>query len=461
MRDYLTFESEFDRLKDYFLMEGVDGSDDDLKEGTNETDNDSDDSKESDESDNSDDSGDSDDKSLGDTEDGEGDVDVSGLSDLDGDSDLGDITGNPGDAPDPDKVNKEDGAPGAINPKTLLQEMAQGEDNIYIRVVNAVKEKFPNGQCKVKDLMPAIAHAVKAFMKNKNYAPLPKEAMKAVCINVAKTIRDKGVQNAAKKAEPKQESVYFVKQPRFESEDLMEGWKELAMAGAIAAAPMAHSATAPSAPYATKSPTPLFQKQEQELNRKAQSKQAVNSSSSAKKVSGTSSTVPNTPEPASVHFSDDSTYTLTPDDYVNYKLANNLPKNYTVAGGSGQSAGGIKAAPVNKPAAGKQGTAGKQGKSATQAAVKSQAKSETCKSSGNTCQKANPCQQQEDVDLGKTVHKYAHKAVDKTMEVVPSVFGGLIGAAKGFYNGANETYKAAKHSLEGDHDDMIKERGAH
>ena len=232
MRDYLTFESEFDRLKGLFLLEGAD---DDLAEGTNADSENDEGSKEDKSGDSGDDLG-LDGGNGGDTDGGEEGGDdgepASDDIDLDGDSDLGDLTGNPGDAPDAGEVNAENAPPGAINPKTLLQEMSTGEDNIYTRVVKAVKEKFPGGKCQVKDLMVPIVHAVKAYMKNKNYAPISKEAMKAICINVARTIHDQGMKNAQKRSTV-ESAVYFKKAPYLESQELMEGWKERLLAGTL------------------------------------------------------------------------------------------------------------------------------------------------------------------------------------------------------------------------------------
>lgn len=462
MRDYLTFESECERLKQYFLLES---SDDDLAEATN--------------GDGKDESGEPGKETDGDAEKDSGDDDKSGqeqdTSDLDGDSDLGEITGNPGDAPSADKVNAGEGAPGAINPKNLLRELAEGEDNVYTRVIGAMKERFPGGKCVVKDLIgpleQAVAHAVKAFMKNKNYAPLPKQAMKAVCDNIANTILHKCT-GGDKKPERKpvqpaaNEAVYYVKQaPVFEAEAIMEGtMKNIALATALGLGG-ANAATAESAPYATKSPTPLFQKQQQEANLKAERKQAV--SGTAKEKSNTvqkqgSSGVPNAKDPASVKFSDGTTYQLTPDDYVTYKMANNLPAHYVVSGGSDEPK---KTAEPKSGQENRKGSAQvqqKQGKgSATQAAVKADAKSGVGngkKAGGGDNGKCSAPEPKESEGIGHTLHRLAHQAVDKGGEIASGLVGGVVGAVKGGYKGANQGYRTAKANIEKDHDRMIKER---
>jgi hypothetical protein len=475
MRDYLTFESEFDRLKDYFLLEGV-GNDDDLAEGTNE-DTDKEDTDKEDKSEDSSDGEGSDDS--GKEGEGEKEGEDEELTDLDGDSDLGDITGNPGDAPSADEVNKEDGAPGAINPENLLKELtADGGDNIFTRVGQAMAEQFP-GEPKVKDieapLLKTVAHAVKAYMKNKNYAPLPEKSMQGVCTKLADMCLKKAIKSAqAKKGGQQQqkqqapsanEAVYYVKKaPVFESEELMESfWKNAAAAAAIGFG-AANAATAGSAPYATKAPTPLYQQQQRQAAQKAeQQKAGVNkatakSSSSAK---SSSATVPNTKDPASVVFSDDSTYTLTPDDYVSYKMANNLPSHYTVSGGSDgkTQVGQPKAVANGKTQVKKSGNG-----SASQSAVKAETKSSVSKggkSSGSANGRCEAPKEEKSEGWGKMLHRWAHNAVDKGGEIGAGIVGGAVGAAKGLYHGANAGYSKAKDAIERQHGEMINERGQH
>ena len=457
MRDYLTFESEFDRLKDYFLLEGVTGNDDDLEEGTN-----NEKPETSDDSSTGDDAGE---PGKNPVEAGKSD-DTGNLADLDGDSDLDEITGNPGDAPSAEGVNKEDGAPGAINPENLLKELAEGEDNVYTRVAKAMQEKFPAG-CSVKDvkvpLEQATAHAVKAFMKNRNYAPLSKEAMKGVCDNIADTILKKC---AGKKPNPgprqspaANEAVYYVKKaPVFESEEIMEGaLKNIALAGAIGlgAAGGANAATAESAPYATKAPTPLYQEFQKNADTKADRKKAdVKTDATGKDdVSG----VPNAKDPSSVVFSGSRTYTLTPDEYMTYKMANNLPAHYTVTGGSeGSRAKGKTGGEPGREDSVKAGAG-----SATQAAVKSDTKSSVGhggKSRGSSGERCAAPKEKESEGIGHTLHRWAHKAVDKGGEIGAGIIGGAVGAAKGLYHGANAGYSKAKDAIEKDHDKMIQAR---
>lgn len=474
MHDYLTFESEFERLKGYFLLEA---SDDDLAEKTNEKEPEEEPEEKADKGEG---------KEAAEKPDGKGggtgEKDAKDKpTDLDGDSDLGEITGNPGDSPSPDAVNKESGAPGAINPKNLLRELTQGQDNVYTRVINAMKERFPGGKCVVKELLgpleQATAHAVKAFMKNKNYAPLPRQAMKGVCDNIANTIlrkcTGKDLPAGRRPAQPAgkpaaNEALYYVKKsPVFESAGVLEGvMKNIALAGAIGTAG-ANAATAESAPYATKAPTPLFQQQQREANDKSDKEKAP--ATPTKGQSG----VPNTKDPSSVVFNSDSTYQMTPDDYVTYKMANNLPEHYVVSGGSDDAKSGAK-----KPAgANTKGSEGKEsgkkesdGKpaekasgsgSATQAAVKSDAKASVGKGSPKGQATGGRCavqQQGNQEGVGHALHRLAHKAVDKGGEIAAGVIGGIAGAARGGYRGANAGYQKAKGAIEKDHDRMIKER---
>jgi hypothetical protein len=477
MRDYLTFESEFDRLKDYFLLEGV-GNDDDLEEGSNDEDSSS---KSEDKEEPSEKTEDTESTEETDTEDnGDGD-DQDALSDLDGDSDLDDLTGNPGDAPSEEDVNKEDGAPGAINPENLIKELTEGEDNIYTRVGKAMAEQFP-GQPTVKEieepLRKSVAHAVKAYMKNKNYAPLTKEAMKGVCDKLADMVLRKAVKSAKDKKNgngKKQqgnvanEAIYFVKKaPVFESEELLESfWKNAAAAAAIglAGANAAHSATAESAPDATKMGTPAYTRLVDQANKTAEQKkgdvQKTNKQASSSSVQSSSSTVPQTSNPGSVVFNKDSTYNLTPDDYVTFKLANNLPAHYIVTGGS-------EKAPASSNAKATTGKAGVQKKgtgSASQSAVKTDTKASVnkgnSKPSSSSAERCVAPQEEKSESWGQKFHRWAHKAVDKGGEIGAGVIGGAVGAAKGLYNGANAGYSKAKEEIEKDHDEMIKERGHH
>lgn len=470
MRDYLTFESECERLSKYFLLEGV-GNDDDLEEATN-NDEDTGDTGNPEEK-----SGDGDTEEK--PEDGEKPEDPKeetedsdALADLDGDSDLDDITGNPGDAPSADEVNKEDGAPGAINPENLLKELAEGDDNVYTRVAKAMQERYPNG-CSVKDvkepLEKTVAHAVKAFMKNKNYAPLPKEAMKGVCDNISNTILEKCTgkkSNEAKEQAPKapaaNEAVYYVKKaPVFESAELMESfWKNAAAAAAIgmAGANTANAATAESAPYATKAGTPLYQEFQRQADAKAEQKKAEVNKANAKSnqsSAASSSSAPNVKNPASVTFSGDSTYTLTPEQYEKFKAADNLPAHYKVSDGKSKAADGGKAEKeVKKSGAG----------ATTQAAVKTATKSSVNKggkSKGYSGERCAVPQEEKSESWGKKLHRWAHKAVDKGGEIGAGIVGGAVGAAKGLYQGANTGYSKAKNALEKDHDEMIAERGHH
>lgn len=411
MRDYLTFESEFDRLKGLFLLEGAD---DDLAEGTNADSENDEGSKEDKSGDSGDDLG-LDGGNGGDTDGGEEGGDdgepASDDIDLDGDSDLGDLTGNPGDAPDAGEVNAENAPPGAINPKTLLQEMSTGEDNIYTRVVKAVKEKFPGGKCQVKDLMVPIVHAVKAYMKNKNYAPISKEAMKAICINVARTIHDQGMKNAQKRSTV-ESAVYFKKAPYLESQELMEGWKELLLAGTLGAS-SAMGATAQSAPSSTLHGTPNYDNQSTTYM----------------------ASVPASSNPANVHFNPNATYDMTQEEFATYKAAGNLPDHYIVSDGKTKS----------KPAGSgqvKQGSG-----SQTQKAVKNQAKSgKTTKKiaksgSDSGDEKCHAPIPEEPVDLHKAAHDLGHKAVDVGLQAAEAGYEAGKQGLKSLWSGLKKGWK--------------------
>ena len=488
MRDYLTFESEFDRLKKYFLLEGVDG-DDDLEEGTNEDDDKKKKKADGESGDTGDTESDGESASEDESEDESGD-DTDDLTDLDGDSDLDDLTGNPGDAPSEEDVNRDNGAPGAINPENLIRELTAGDDNIYTRVGKAMAEKFP-GRHSAKEieepLRKVVAHAVKSFMKNKNYAPLPREAMRGVCDNLANAILKKAVAGGSRQeGRPRQapaanEAVYYVrKAPVFEAEEMMEGaLANIATAAAIGlgAANAANAATAGSAPESTLRANPAYVAMAQKAGQKADQKKAEAGKKDAKSSSSatqSSASVPNVKDPKTVVFSDDSSYTLTPDDYVAYKLANNLPKNYTVSGGSAGSPAGTQATAVQKPAssAAKQGAASSSSRgtrgvqkagtgSATQAAVKGATKSSVGKGKPASAERCEAPQEEEKSEgWGKTLHRWAHKAVDKGGEIGAGLVGGAIGAAKGAYHGANAGYRYAKDAIDSQHDEMIDEHGS-
>lgn len=443
MRDYLTFESEFDRLKGLFLLEGAD---DDLSEGSSnenddETEGKTEDEKSDADSEGSDDSLDGEESKVDDLGDLGDDADLGDDDiDLDGDSDLGDITGNPDDAPDAGDVNAENAPPGAINPMTLLQEMSTGEDNIYTRVIQNAKEKFPGGTCKIKDLMVPIAHSVKAFMKNKNYAPISKEAMKAICLKVASVIKQKcgeqqksqeahnastGTQNAVESV------IYFKKAPYLESQELMEGWKELLLAGALGAS-SAMAATAQSAPATSLHGTPHYDNQETTFM----------------------ASVPSTSNPEKVQFNPNATYDMTQDEFATYKAAGNLPDHYIVSDGNAKTK--VKTGQV------KQG-----GNSQTQKAVKNQAKSgKTTKKIAKTGADSDDeiCHARDagaPTDLRRAAHDLGHKAVDAGSELGhKAVDKGiqLLGAGKegvkGFLSGWTKGWNKSEIQNEREHEGL-------
>ena len=465
MHHYLMFESEFDRLKDYFLLESNDGgkSDnyDDLEEGSNE------DTAEADEKDmpvKSDNPGDGDDKPSEDGEkSGEDDSELTG-DDSELDSGIDDILGEDS-KPSPEEVNRQPAQPGAVDPKRLLSEMANGKDNIYTRVITAAKEKYPNNQCPNKDLLRIVSVAVKSFMKNKNYA-ISKDAFKAVCLNVTKTIVDKCKASKApaqqQKQKPAQESVrYSIKPPVYETADWMTQWNRmapaleesklgnLAAAGTLAFIGAANAATAPSAPESTLIGTPRYTANVvQQDGGNVRQQKAAGAQQKGRAVAAT----PSTGNPSSVHFSPDSTYQMSPDDYAKFKQANNLPPHYTVNGNSDHQ-------PVDTGKASAQ-SGGKP--SSTQAAVKKQVKSgkttQDIATGGEQC-KVSPDDQKGSADLGKTVHELGHKAVDTAYKGGSALLRGAVDGAKGLWGGLKKGWSDAGKDIEKDHDEMIANRG--
>lgn len=473
------FESEFDRLKDYFLLEGKEDSKpsdnyDDLEEGTNEDESGEekpDDTEEpAKDEDKPEDSDDGKEKSADD-------------SNLDGDdssldSDLDDILGEE-EEPSAEEVNKQPAQPGAVDPKQMLSEMASGNDNVYTRVVQSAKNHFPGQKVPNKALLRITSTTVKEFMKNKNYT-MNKDAFKAVCLNIVKTIIGNAKKAASAKQsnmvnqqprqqqqKPAQESVrYYTRTPMYETADWIEQWNRmapaleegklgnLAAAGALALAGAAHSATAPSAPESTLLGTPRYTANV--VQQDGQNLQKQNKAAAVQQKGRAVANTPSTGNPASVHFSPDSTYQMSPDDYVKFKQANNLPPHYTVSGDSDHQ-------PVDTGKASVQ-DGGKP--SASQAAVKKQAKTGKttqqiatgkAQSDNGKCQ-MSPEDQKGSIDVGETVHKLGHEAIDTAYKGGSAVFHGAVDGAKGLWNGLKKGWNNASKGIERDHDKMIAER---
>lgn len=111
------------------------------------------------------------------------------LADLDdGMGDLDDITGQETDI-SADEVNAGADEPTSVSAQQLLNELTEGDDNIYTRVIKAMQSKGMT-EPTVKDCLPIIALGIKKFMKNKNYASLSKGAMKGLVMNIAKKLAD-------------------------------------------------------------------------------------------------------------------------------------------------------------------------------------------------------------------------------------------------------------------------------
>ena len=411
MRDYLTFMSECERLKDLFLLEAEEEKDkpeEDSGESTEKQEEPSPEKEEGKE------------KSADGEENADsGDADI----DLDTDSDLAEVTGDESLEEKPEQVNAEPAAPGSVDPKTLLSEMSTGDDNIYDRVIGAASEKFPNKQCTLKDMLPIVAIAIKSFMRNKNYAPLPKDTMKAMCLNVVKTIRDRCSVNAAKRQQPVQESA----DDTGVTPALMEGWKDWFLAGAMAAAP-AMGATAPSAPEATLMGTPRYSQSEfvKPHTDYMHGKQDVQKSKAGKKVVD----APVTNDYSKVQFDATVTYRVTPEQMQKMKAAGNVPAHTVVDDGKAQAKAGDK--------------------NGSQAAVKQQAKSgKTSAEVSGRC-KASDEKKASSEDVKKVLHKTAHDAVDLGIKGVGAAWGGLKGAVKGAVKGWKDTSRG----LDRQHDQM-------
>jgi len=443
MHHYLEFMDECERLKDLFLLEAEDDSEggDDLAEM--EPEDSGDDSKEE----SGETSGETSDDSSDDSSDESSDDGLDGDTDLDLDSDLGDITGD-------DSLE-----PGAVNPETLYQEVTQGEDNIYDRTAKAALEKFPGGKCAVKDMLPIIAIGLKSYMKNKNYAALPKIDMKKLVYRIAHDIHDK--LSGKKKegvAKPAAESVYYAGM----APTLMEGWKELALAGAIAAAPMANAATAESAPRATlrhfNDPATYvpqgYNSAYDDLD--AQTGPEQDSTKQAKKtVPEKYEQVPHTPDYSKVDLDSSTTYQITPEQYSKMKDTGTLPAKYVVDDSDPEAAPGDAGKSAPKAAKASKKTAGNSG-AVSQKAAKAQAGSQV-KRGGERC--AAPATEKKSGDLGTAIHKLGHSAVDLGIAGAKTAWGGIKGAVGGLIRGTVDAAKEANADLKHDHDKMISERG--
>jgi hypothetical protein len=334
-------------------------------------------------------------------------------------------------------------------------------------------------------LLEPIAHAISAYLKNKKYAGIdtrtlekknPNKAMNQenaihlISLVIAKNIKEGKLINYAERQQqaqsaPKTESVrmgYRSVRP-IEEQTLMEGWKDILLAGGIAAN-SALGATAPSAPVSTLQGTPRYQAMQQQANAPQQKQQAPQKKSV---VTSGATTAPSTSS-TGVQFSPDSTYQLSPQQFQQFQASGNLPKHYIVASDAqaGQNIAKVPQAGAQKPSnkrygknTGNGNVKAAQGSSVTQAAVKEQAKSgQTTKqiATGKDERCVNPDEQSG--NFGKTVHELGHKGVDLAYKGGSALWGGLKGAAKGLWDGAKKNWGKAEKDLEKDHDKMIKER---
>lgn len=465
MHHYMEFMAECDRLKDLFLMEGTEDAEnkDTAKDAENATEDDGE-AKDTD----------GDGEGTDDAEGGEGSEDDGGLgdlSDLDMDSDLGDLTGDDTLEPSAEEVNSEE-QPGAVNPGTLYQELTQSDDNIYDRTAKAALEKFPNGKCVVKDMLPIIAIGIKSYMKNKNYAPLPKIDMKKLVYRIAHDIHDRLA--SKKKATGTNSQKADMQSVRFDrvSTVLTEGWKDWMMAAAIAGAPMAgHAATAESAPMNTHQGTSKIITNNRSMDvdsremvntkenyggkvkadQKGSGGKQVGRTSTPAKMGGGSSEVPTVSDYSIVSFDSGTTYQVTPEQLKKMQAVGNVPAKYQV---------------LDKNAPAGQGKA----KSATQAAAKAQAKTQAkspANGGRNSCRvDAERCgcspNDGEDIDWKGIIHKGAHGATDAALTVggtAIDVAKKVPGALSKFGGFLKRTYNSNKAEIEKEHDGMIAERG--
>ena len=182
-------------------------------------------------------------------------------------------------------------------------------------------------------------------------------------------------------------------------------------------------------------------------------------------VSGGATAAPAT-KSSDVQFSQDSTYQLSPQEFMKYQASGKLPAHYIVVSDD-QAGKNVTRTQPGKPA-GKSKGYGKdagngnpkttQGGSTTQAAVKEQAKSGKTTRQISTGKDDQCCCDGGGIDVGKTMHELGHKGVDLAYKGGSAIWGGLKGAAKGLWDGVQKSWDSADKDLEKDHDKMIKER---
>ena len=470
MHHYLEFMEECERLKDLFLLEGTEGGDD-LAEMTPEEDS-GDKDKDKENSKNKE----GDDLALeDDTESEENESNEDDSVDLDTNADLGDILGDESLDPKPEQVNAEQ-KPGAINIETLYKELTQGEDNIYDRTAKSVLEKFPDGKCEGKDVAAIITIGIKKFLKNKNYADIGEDNLKALVNRIGTDLNRKLAENAeAKKKSSEQQATTEAIFYRKENQALTEGWKDWLVAAGIGLASLnggAHAATAESAPLSTHSNTskmitnnrPISQDSREMVNTKdnygGKVKDTNQSTGKSGKNTGTTSKpatqgggaaeVPMVSNYKIVEWDDDTVYQVTQEQLAKMKADGNVPPHYQIFDKNAKDASSGKTAKAAP------------GKSASQTAVKQQAKVQTKAPSGKCPVDAERCgcggQEDEDIDVEELVHKAGHKAVDVGIKGAKTAWGGLKGAAVGLWRGAKNAWNSADKKIEQDHDKMIADR---
>lgn len=269
---YLTFMSECNRLRDAFLDPNWQGgpiceANDDQKEdtGTEEPekdDADKDTGKHEEEPGEADELGQDFDDGTGEG-DGNGDdgeEDLFGGPEEDGMEDLSDLTGEPDDSPEAGDVNSSEdgGEPASVSVERLYSELTSDEDNIYTEVANDLQAAFPSGKAPNDAIIKAIARKIGEFMKNRNYASIQKNDRDNLVFKIytdmkqgaekAKNATDEEPDDDGQEPKPEGQTAAQEGVDGIDRDALVEGLKDWALAGALALAPAANSATAESAP---------------------------------------------------------------------------------------------------------------------------------------------------------------------------------------------------------------------
>lgn len=204
-RPFYDFLNTIDTDGMHHLLEAVKSCYSVLFEGTDDDEDTTSDDNESDDNTLSEDSISDDLPEEAETEDQNDDDEISedDVSDdlLDENDDLGELTGNEEDSTTPDDVNASNG-PTTVDAETLKKELLEAG------IVEKVKEVAQQCNKKtLKDALPIIALGIVKFMKNKQYVGVPKDALKAIVIAIAKECKDTPKQESGKPTQEQQNEV--------------------------------------------------------------------------------------------------------------------------------------------------------------------------------------------------------------------------------------------------------------